>query len=817
MELNPFIEDFPVECTDEWIGDKTLIKKLEYSVKNRVNTYVVGPEGSGKTSLLRTTFSPEYRKKIAETKKKLIYFADLSTRSDSNDLCEYLAERLEKSLGFLISDKELLAQILETTAPLNGISGKTKFQNMIEEIHDNWGYFVIIVMDYFEMFTLSSNVTQEHHDCLRSLIESGYIQCIVATNYDLTKDSLPKDVRGSYFLQKFTNVIEMSPFSQEDVRSYLNKKQEGSDLVIPDTMNSHIFNLSGGIPKFVNLLAKQIYENILSNNGEVNIGGTVKSARFQCEILMDGWSKLLTDTQIKVLKMLAAQASSNKDYACCDFTASPYEEAVAALLQRGLLRRYIYQDRNKNLISRDFLVRFNSLLFQRYCREDKMTAASKRNPLQDIENKKMQNLPMDRPTIVVNGDYYENGSANESKEVKIQNMQYVQGISAKEFLLMLGDSSDQEELGLLIGSRLQRHIQSKFDPDNLRQVLELPYESEEEHDRLVDQTFHDAGKQIFPDIEVDEYEDIVDVTESELQTLDERFVIARNRIHHDLKDEILEKQSVRCQFYLKMAVVVEDALSLPHLDFDDYSAQLILYGKAVEQALRDNLFAAFQGISALSEYSLKEKANIPAARDNFKHMNVSKTYIGNFANLISGKKICLADLCASITFHLYGGTIPEDWGRWWDDLASGIHRAREIRNLAGHADHKSPEKDKVQEMFELLFGADCSVGILDRILAGRDLCLQYVVLSIDPKEAEKIIGQSLEMKCIKQKTNGGIRGKLIQNGYEVNISPRKVNKYEQENRLSDITYENRLFMVKILEFKHDSNKDFFVGEIDSMI
>ena len=137
-----------------------------------------------------------------------------------------------------------------------------------------------------------------------------------------------------------------------------------------------------------------------------------------------------------------------------------------------------------------------------------MTAASKRNPLQDIENKKMQNLPMDRPTIVVNGDYYENGSANESKEVKIQNMQYVQGISAKEFLLMLGDSSDQEELGLLIGSRLQRHIQSKFDPDNLRQVLELPYESEEEHDRLVDQTFHDAGKQIFPDIEVDEYEDI---------------------------------------------------------------------------------------------------------------------------------------------------------------------------------------------------------------------------------------------------------------------------------------------------------------------
>ena len=167
MGFNPFIDDFPVESADEWVGDQTLIEILRNSAGTRTNTYIVGPEGSGKTSLLRTAFTPEYRRKMAETRKKLIYFADLSNKSDGNDICEYLADRLKLSLNQLIRDRELLSEIHELTGEISAMPGQARFQNFMQVIHDNWGYMAVIIMDYFELFTMSNTVTQAHHDCLR--------------------------------------------------------------------------------------------------------------------------------------------------------------------------------------------------------------------------------------------------------------------------------------------------------------------------------------------------------------------------------------------------------------------------------------------------------------------------------------------------------------------------------------------------------------------------------------------------------------------------------------------------------------------------
>lgn len=816
MVLNPFIDDFPVESIDEWVGDNELIRQLEYSVEMRTNTYIVGPEGSGKTSLLRTTFSPEYRRKMARNKRKLLYFADLSNKGDGNDLCKYLAERLEASLNFLISDKETLAEIKQSIASDSAV-GRTKFQNMVEVLHDNWGYFIVIIMDYFEMFTMSETITQEHHDCLRSLMEGGCIQCIVATNYDLSKDSLPEDIRGSYALQKFTNSIEMTSFSVDDVELYLRKKQENVAAVITDAMKRHIFNLSGGIPKFVNLLARQIFENALENGSDINIGEAIKDARRQCEILMNGWCKLLTEDQIEVIQLLAAQAVNKKDYAYYDFSGSPYEAAVSSLLHRGLFKEYIYEDSNGNPVSRDFLVCFNSLLFQRYCQEDKMKVAAKSNPLVEIEKQRRKNLGKTGDTIIYAQEYYESGAIHDSKTLAIENVNVVQGLSAKEFLQMLSVSGSQEELGFLIGSNLQKHIQSTFDGEGIRRAMLESCSDIVEHDEIVDQAFDEAHQKMFQDVQVDEEEDIVDITEEELQSLEERFTAARSRIHKDLSDTIIEKQSERCQFYLKMAVVVEDALELPGIRFDDYSAQLILYGKAVEQSLRDNLFALFHGIPDLAEYSMSKKVNDSKQKDCFKKMNISKTYIGNFEHLIRDKNVSLAGLCVDIDFAMYSGSIPVDWKKWWLELANNIHDAREIRNLAGHAGMQSPRIDKLRELYKLLIGEEEVEGIMERLLIGKDLTLQHVVLPINPSVATEMIGKSLEMKCTKIKTNGGIRGKLTESGYEVNISPRKVNKYKMENGIAGEIFENDLLMVKILEFKHDPDKDYFVAEIESVI
>ncbi len=819
MEFNPFIEDFPVESEEDWIGEKNLIDKLKFCARSRANFCIVGPEGSGKTSLLRTTFTIAYRKKMAKEKRKLIYFADLSNKSDSNDLGEYLADRLENSLRMLIEDKEQASEILASLKMSTSKSGKTRFQNLIEDLHEVWGYFVVVVMDYFEMFTLSDTVTQEHHDCLRSLTESGCMQCIVATNYDLSKDSLPLDIRGSYFLQKFTNHIEMPFFTKENVYQYIARKQEEGKEVISAGMAEHIYNLSGGIPKFVNLLARNIYENYLMNGGKINNGEAIKVARSQCEIIMDSWCKLLTDTQLEVLEMIVDTCTSNKEYAYYDFTGTRYETAVGALLLRGLIKQYEYLDRNGNPVSRDYLVRFNSLLFQKYCREGKMAEAAKNNPLTEIEKQRAGNLPGNGNTYIIGEVHklYENGAVDESKNVEATNMSVVQGISAKEFIQMLGDSSNTEDLGFLIGNRLQNHIQNRFHREKLQQALALPYSDSVEHDEIVDRAFHEASQKIFQDVEIDSYEDIIDVSEAELQTLDERFAIARDRIHQNLKDTLLEKQSERCQFYLKMAVVVEEALSLPGIEFDDYSAQLILYGKAMEQALRDNFFGLFHGVPELAQYSLKMKSNIANAKDNFGHMSVSKTFIGNFAYLISAKLDCLEDLCLHTNFEYFSGRIPSDWKVWWNEVSSDIHKVREIRNMAGHADSKSPDKGKLQEMYRTLVGDENFEGVLSRVLTGRDLTFKYVVPPISQKAAEELIGQSAAMQCTKVKPNGGIRGKLVETGYEVNISPRKVNRYQQQSQTMDKITENLILNVKITELKHDSEKDFFAADIESII
>lgn len=814
MSYNPFIDEFPVECCDEWIGDKTIIAELEHCIKHRANTYILGPEGSGKTSLLTTTFALEYRRKMAKAKKKLIYFADLSTRKDGDDLCKYLADRLVWSLDSLIQEKETLAAVKEKLKQSETESGKTRFQNMVQKLHEEWGYFIVIVMDFFELFTLSPFVTQEHHDCLRSLIESGSVQCIVATNYDLTNDSLPPNMRGSYFLQKFTNVIKMRPFTFEDVEKYLKVRQEDCDLVIPKEMAAHIFNLSGGIPKLVNILAKQIYENLLANNGTVNVGEVMKAARSKCEPILDGWCKLLTDAQLDAIRKLTARCSSDEKYGYYDFTAESNEVAVAALESRNLFRRYSYVDQNRNLIfPGDYVMRFNSLLFQRYCREMKMVAAAKRNPLCGAEEKKSKDKQ-----LVINtynyGTIYENGAANNSQSLNVQTMQVVQGISPKEFLQMLNHSGSPEELGMLISGRLQKYIREKFDRRELLEAMEQPYMDIVAHDDLVDQAFDQIGQQMFQDVQIDENDDIVDVTPTELRTLEGRFAAAREKIHQDLTDEMLERQSERCQFYLKMAVVVEEALTLPGIDFDDYSAQLILYGKAVEQALRDNLFTLFHREAKLSAYSLGRKSENPIARDNFSHMNIAKTFIGSFAHLIGAKSNYLAYLCADVSFEQYKGKIPSDWVTWWKDLATDIHHAREIRNLASHAGSESPEREKIEEMYGLLVGSSGTQGILERILAGKDLSYRYNVPSMTRVEADKMTGQICEMQCTKQKSNGGIRGKLIGTGYEVNISPRKVNRYQENCSVSYSTMENHIFMVKILELKHDSGRDFFTAEIE---
>ena len=819
MAVNPFIDDFPVDNIEDWIGSEEPLETLRYKVKKRTNTCILGPEGSGKTSLLRTAFSLDFRREMAR-RKKLIFFADLTNRDDSDELCDYLADSFENEVSLLVKDPDVLNRIRTIVKKQSHLHGKTRFQNISQNIHLEDNYILVIVMDAFERFLMSPTVTQDHHECLRSLIEGGCIQCVAATNYDLTKDSLPDHIRGSYLIQKFTNYIYTLPFAEEDVRRFLERKQDGVPVLIRGSMAGMIHQLTGGIPGFVNILSKRLYAAIIEAGRQGAPGDPVTAARQDCNILMSNWCKLLTDLQIKAMEMLLSGYSEKyciENYGSYDFTGrTELEPAVSLLLERGLFRKHPVKDKNGVIRERDYLVRFNSLLFQRFCKEGQMRPASQRNPLAGLVPGPgtLAGLVPD-PRIVQpagNGVHIDNVYIQGPETVSFNNVTINQGISAKEFLQLLIDSGSQEEFGLLIGQRLREHIQSRLDCEGIRKALSAASSDDAAYDTNVDQAFSEAGRKLFGEVEVDEYEDIIDVQGTELQTLDERFETARKKIHSDLTDELLEEQSERCQFYLKMAVVVEEALSIPGIRFEDYSAQLILYGKAIEQALKDNFYALFHGVGELAEYSLGTHACLPDAKDNFGHFRQEKTFIGNYAQLIGDRKRCLARLCADASFRLLPGEPPADWVVWWGLFARDVDTVRRIRNLAGHAGPESPDVEKLREMYEIMIGSSSRPGIISRSLAGRDLYSHHIAPEETPEEMMQLVGQCVAMRCTEVKTNGGIRGQLADKGYTVSISGRKVQKYKERNTSFAVVESIRL-EVKLLELKHENNMDYFDAEI----
>jgi hypothetical protein len=88
---------------------------------------------------------------------------------------------------------------------------------------------------------------------------------------------------------------------------------------------------------------------------------------------------------------------------------------------------------------------------------------------------------------------------------------------------------------------------------------------------------------------------------------------------------------------------------------------------------------------------------------------------------------------------------------------------------------------------------------------------QFFAPSINQADAATLIGKEAVITCTKVKTSGGIRGKMDESGYEVNISPKKVQRYQTVNSVSVV--EGDCLKIKIMEFKSNGDKDYFTAEI----
>lgn len=794
--MNPFKSRWPIEDRNEWIGSQKIFTDLESCLDQKVNVVIMGPQGSGKTALLNCFFTFAYKKKMALERKILIYSADLSTRADGRDICAYLADQLIHSVKRLLRESAQIDEIIKAMDDIESKNEETRLRQLIEFLHDECGYFIVLVMDNFELFTSSPNITMDHHEILRSLIEARMLQCIVATNYDLTQDSLPLGVRGSYLLHKFTYQILLPAFTDDEAIAFIQKKQEGCNVKIDAAVIRALFRLSGGIPWLLEAAAECAYDSMEQNEGKMNAKETKEALYSACLPLMRSWCKLLTESQLTVLRILAEQIQNNKEFANHHFTGNmELLSAVASLKARGLVRQVYYVTENGNISkSADNHVTFNSLLFQRFCNEGKMMEAARKNPLVPNEEgvakygkDSMTDMGAQELHIHVHDDakVFLPGSQDCSQTLNAKNVQINRGITPAQLLSVLNDPRDIRQL---FSEYLSR-----------RESLAIPMQEES------------LENQIIQDIEVDEDQELVDVTADELQSLDTRFHEVRSRCRPDITDELLETQSERCQFYVKLSVIVEDALSF---SMGDFSPQLVLYGKALEQALRDNLYELFHRERNLSVYDTRTHSVNEHSQEIFKNKSINRTYIGNYNFLIAEQKSYLALLCQQYNLFTEQFNGSTAWVDWWRQLQSDIDSARMIRNLTDHADDSSPDKANLDMMCSLLFGDEGADGILRKTLIGRTLSAQILPVSIPRDVANQMIGQPCEMKCIALKPNGGMSGLTCTGGYSVKLSPRKVLRYRNAIQQDSFQPVGQIFRVIILEYKVQDEQEFFSAKFE---
>jgi len=804
---NPFIRYSPLEARADWVGQTDAFDALSDHIRVRNNVCILGVQGSGKTSLLQCFFNVNYIRHMAQEEKTVICKVDLSPEVCGAEICRYLAQRIRSTVRLALMGTADGAVLNEALGAENDADAQALLYYVMDVLEFQ-GYHVVLVMDRFESFTASAQITMNHHEQLRSLIEANKLRCIVATNCDLTRDSLPAGVRGSYLLQKFTNSILLKGMSDADAAAYIERQQADGEIQIPVSMIGRLNQISGGIPLLLEYAAECTYAHLAQNGGSVSGPALTAAIYERAKPVLKSWCSALSAAQIRALKLLVQDTVGN-GAALYDFTGSDGEtkEAVAALRKRGLL---IAPN-----IEYPFEVRANSLLLQRYCREDlqepKPDAVV---PAASFEAVQGGTLPA-AGTVVLNiehfsGDIYQGNASNQSSTLQVQNMQINQGLSTADLLdLLCGDASGGalDSRGMF-ASRLSDQLR-RFIPDGRTPLLAADGQMDSEtYAQRYDEEFDKISQKIVCDVEVDEEEDLA-VTPTQLQTLEERFAQARTRCRQGLTDALLAQLSDRCRFYMMLSVVVEDALELPGIQMDDYSPQLVLYGKALEQSLRDNFYELFHKEPILSVYNTYTRGEDRLSPDVFLNKTVNQTLIGNYTYMMSHQKDYLADLCRQ------RGLFAGDSAAWWENLRRDVFEARGIRNLADHADQeRSPNKENLDLMCDLLFGAQ-EKGILLRNSVGKNLYRQLFEEAIPQNDADRLIGSTCRMRVNQVKTNGGLKGVTCEGGHIVNISPKCVREFRQRTDAAG-SFMGKELEVVLLERKTQHEVTFFSAQIEKL-
>lgn len=794
--MNPFRKSpaalRPRDRNDQkrWVCQEQAWKQLQHFVENNENLAILGVEGSGKSTLLNMFFSPAYCEEAAQA-NKLIFTANLSDTEDGDDLCNYLIDQLLEAAQDLLP--ESVNQKLERTLEkAKDKSPKQTFKDLCDRLY-KCGYTILMVQDGFEHFVSSPNITQDQHDMLRSLLDEDIMRCIVATNYDLERTSLPKDVQGSLYLQKFQQKLTLTGFSREEALTYLQNILKGNELQFNEAQTGILLDYTNGIPALLETSASHMYDMVMELGGVApkRLGEILRDA---VRPTLPRWCKYFTSEYEQVMESIRPSLLDNAYVAFTVPSDNTQDRTAAArLCDRGLWTRSNYDS-----------FQFNCLLLQNFFYNGEYVPC----PLEEPEP--------DNRSIVINVTHHHNETYNQqSYHQEIHHQQIIALTTTEELLNAITSAGSGREN---LASALQSKILSKLPKGGLENISRPEGMSDAEYDVLCDQEFsRQYSDKVVDALPVNEDDELTGVTEEQQFSLDQRFREARQITRPELTDALLEKVSARTGFYLKLSVVVEDALSVLRLmqasdrEAVDCSPQLILYGKAVEQQLKDSFFPLFHREATLKTYQTRIEGSLRP----FEDVEEGRTTIGNYMHAIRDNLPQLGALCSRHGLHLGGAALSEtQWQTFWTTLHRNINKARDLRNLSAHTSRtRFPKWEDVDRIAQLSFGnledgnifTCCSVASdLNISLFGND--------GLSISEAKALAGTE-QIICFAHPTkNRGVHGRLEEQNCTVKISPTMTKQFRNANPGVDVAHQEK-FRVRLIEYKEQNGELFFSAEI----
>lgn len=687
---------------------------------------ISGPQGTGKTALVRSYFTHERCQELADKQKLLIQLCYFSSNQFKNDEDVFLTliEAVTKSLNNLTSDSEafrklsLAFQEIQEQERYNHIrtdwrEGCQLLEALTEQLEQE-GYHVTLIIDDFQHLTCSENCAASTFSMMANLAQNELLSYIVVTDLSIrtgsenyTLSSFERIFGADALIPSKVNKRDPIQRLRRHIHEELADMQEDEDDPIVFTENEldELWALTDGIPGLLQEGLKALYH--AKEETRVPLNGEQMKALllYGCKGLMRRWTRHFDKNYWQTLREVLKGDS---------------DESIGARLP-------VQQDRRIELRScglidlnmRQQTWTFICPLFEDYLRTE-LSRPQTQNTHEELGNllKGVQesggsnmtvNLTVQTGTVIHTGggDILAPGATKTSFQV----------LTADDFLTRLGLSGQSFQMGGgLPGWTYEGAVQIG---ERLRSAL-LPEEqfSEQTRDQALDLLLAKNANEILPDIDPESLKN------TSLEKLNQQFCTIRNKmgLDADLNDELINSLSPLCRFYVQAALIVEDHMENIMGLLNDYSTHLVMYGKCLEQSLRDTLFPLLRAHPHFRDYNTYTHADTPGDLRTFGAMpSETRAMLGNFCHILSQKGPQLAGLCADYQIQApdsgdasWGAA---EWTNWWQNFSHRLYTIKNIRNRV-HAGSGAPTQQDLEHLRQGTFG---SSGVLHMCQIGQAL------------------------------------------------------------------------------------------------